>query len=270
MAERSASLIAGGVERRPVRYVLNMEKDIPLLVLIRNSTYITQRQIYALWEGDDSAKAIEHRLYKLRTVGQLQEHGLAFPYPSRVLSITRAGLSTLEAVGRGLLSVSSDSEHLADPLQVHHYLGLNRTQTLFREMFPGLKWIGDRELRSLNIIATSTTVKDYDAVVDLPGAGKDERTIKLAIEFERTPKSKERYAEIRGQIANESKVDGVLYVTEDEMLSLLVSREVYTKTCQVGSVTIGELLENRMHGRVKTARDMTIVREQLSTYLQSL
>lgn len=270
MPERSSSLIAGGVEKTTSRYILNMEKDIPLLVLIRDATFITQRQVYALWEGADSVKAIEHRLYKLRSVGQVQEHGLAFPYPSRVLSITRAGLSTLEAVGRGLLSISSDSEQLADTLQIHHYLGLNRTQSLFNDMFPGLKWIGDRELRSRNIIATSTTAKDYDAVVDLLGVGKEGRTIKLAIEFERTPKSKDRYAQIREQIAKEAKVDGVLYVTEDEMLSLLISREVFTKTCQVGSVTITELLENKMAGKIKTVRDNAIVREQFNTFLQSL
>jgi hypothetical protein len=271
MPELETGSVARSVTRRMVRFRMSIEKDIPLLLLIRNATFITGRQIFALCDKkkftQDSIKA---RVRRLIQIAQIQEHGQAFPYPGTVLSISRGGMRTLEAVGLGLLSISSESEELASESQIHHYLGLNRVQSILTTSFPSSTWVGDRELRSFNIGANETMAKDYDAVIDIPGTWKSGKKIRLGIEYEKSAKSRDRYVDIRSQIAKESKVNAVVYICENESLSLLISREVFSKKCPVASISIDELASTGVKGSVKVVRENVVGREVFLEFLKAI
>ena len=77
-----------------------------------------------------------------------------FPYPGRIFAITQAGINTLQVTGMGILSVSADTETLADVGQVPHFIGLNQIEIAARKAFGVRRWIGDRQLKSLNIAST--------------------------------------------------------------------------------------------------------------------
>ena len=57
-----------------------------------------------------------------------------------------------------------------------------------------VKWIGDLELKSMNLAIDLPLAKDYDAVADVAVDGKTRVTV--AVEYERTVKAAKRYEEI--------------------------------------------------------------------------
>ena len=119
--------------RRPVthkgKYLLNPKKDLPLLQLIRDATFISRQQIELLIAGrteEVNYRCRNRRLERLVELNQIQIYPQCFPYPGRIFAITQAGINTLQVTGMGILSVSADTETLADVGQVPHFIGLNQ------------------------------------------------------------------------------------------------------------------------------------------------
>jgi hypothetical protein len=199
--------------RSPTYIQYNPQRDLPLLLAIRNATFICHRQ---LWDHM-SARGIETcrrsfnwRIRRLTDAGIVQKLLPLFPYPGPVYTTTRAGLVCLEACGEGLVSLTSESRTLADPNQIQHYLELVEIHTALRRMNLLVEWTGDLEVRSINMSIDVPLAKDYDAIADLEFEGARYR---IAIEYERSLKSSKRYDEIISAIASERQIHLVLYLT---------------------------------------------------------
>jgi hypothetical protein len=70
-------------------------------------------------------------------------------------------------------------------------------------------WQSDLEIRSVNEFTDFGLAKDYDAVVKIERGG---RSHQIAIEYERTPKTRERYPDLRRLVERERRVNCVLYL----------------------------------------------------------
>jgi hypothetical protein len=132
------------------------------------------------------------------------------PYSGEVYTITRLGLSLLESFGEGLVSITSESRTLAGRQQAPHFLELNEIRNAFRSTGKLKRWQYDRQLTSLNYVIGSPLVKDYDALAEMEYGAK---TLRIAVEYERTLKTSARYQEIAKTIRDEEQVDMILYLT---------------------------------------------------------
>ena len=70
-------------------------------------------------------------------------------------------------------------------------------------------WQGELEIRSLNEFTAYGFAKDYDAVVKVERGG---RAYQFALEYERSPKTPEKYARVRQALERERQVDCIVYV----------------------------------------------------------
>jgi hypothetical protein len=120
--EQIASVTRGRVATPQGRLTISGERDIPLLELIRDCTFITRSQIEQLsrvpgavrgFSKTESYRSRTRRLSRLIEIQQLTTHGQMLPYKGIVYSIGRAGLATLEVLGNGLLNITSGSDVLS-------------------------------------------------------------------------------------------------------------------------------------------------------------
>ena len=240
--------------RRPVthkgKYLLNPKKDLPLLQLIRDATFISRQQIELLIAGrteEVNYRCRNRRLERLVELNQIQIYPQCFPYPGRIFAITQAGINTLQVTGMGILSVSADTETLADVGQVPHFIGLNQIEIAARKAFGVRRWIAE--------IASPS---DSNAI------------IYLGIEYERTIKSKDRYAQIRKKLEAERQIQGLLYFADTETNASLLSREVYSATVPVGVVIASQFQTNGVDAMLRVVQDRSVIRVSVQDYIASI
>ena len=263
--------------RRPVthmgKFVLNPERDLPLLQLVRDATFISRQQIELLIADRTDESNYDNRnrrIARLVKRDQLQIYPQCFPYPGRIFAITYAGINTLQVAGMGILSVSTDTETLAEVAQVPHFIGLNEIEIAARQAFNVIQWIGDRQLKSLNIAASRPTQKDYDSIVEIAGLPDTTSPIYLGIEYERTIKSKERYAQIRKKLDGERQIHGLLYFVDNEANATLLSREVYSATVPVGVVIASQFQLSGVNAALRVVQNRSVVRTSVNDYVTSI
>jgi hypothetical protein len=263
--------------RRPVTQkglsLLNPAKDLPLLQLIRDATFISRQQIELLIAGrteEVNYRCRNRRLERLVELNQIQIYPQCFPYPGRIFAITQAGINTLQVTGMGILSVSADTETLADVGQVPHFIGLNQIEIAARKAFGVRRWIGDRQLKSLNIASNRPTQKDYDSIAEIASPSDSNAIIYLGIEYERTIKSKDRYAQIRKKLEAERQIQGLLYFADTETNASLLSREVYSATVPVGVVIASQFQTNGVDAMLLVVQDRSVIRVSVQDYIASI
>ena len=263
--------------RRPVthkgKYLLNPKKDLPLLQLIRDATFISRQQIELLIVGrteEVNYRCRNRRLERLVELNQIQIYPQCFPYPGRIFAITQAGINTLQVTGMGILSVSADTETLADVGQVPHFIALNQIEIVARKAFGVRRWIGDRQLKSLNIASNRPTQKDYDSIAEIASPSDSNAVIYLGIEYERTIKSKDRYAQIRKKLEAERQIQGLLYFADTETNASLLSREVYSATVPVGVVIASQFQTNGVDAMLRVVQDRSVIRVSVQDYIASI
>ena len=263
--------------RRPVthkgKYLLNPKKDLPLLQLIRDATFISRQQIELLIAGrteEVNYRCRNRRLERLVELNQIQIYPQCLPYPGRIFAITQAGINTLQVTGMGILSVSADTETLADVGQVPHFIGLNQIEIAARKAFGVRRWIGDRQLKSLNIASNRPTQKDYDSIAEIASPSDSNAIIYLGIEYERTIKSKDRYAQIRKKLEAERQIQGLLYFADTETNASLLSREVYSATVPVGVVIASQFQTNGVDAMLLVVQDRSVIRVSVQDYIASI
>jgi hypothetical protein len=155
-------------------------------------------------------RAFNWRVKRYLKCDYVRSIGRVVPYAGEVYTITRLGLSLLESFGEGLVSISSESRTLAGRQQAPHFLELNEIRNAFRDTGRLNRWQYDRQLASLNYVIGSPLMKDYDAIAEL-AFGK--KLLRIAVEYERTPKTSARYQEISKAIRDEDQVAMILYLT---------------------------------------------------------
>ena len=229
---------------RRIGVQLSPERDLPLLLHIRNSTFVSHDQLFR-WtvkaDLEHNRRSFNWRIRRLIKGAHVRETPAINPHRGAVYSITRFGLSILESCGEGLVSVTSESRNLASVLQGAHFLELNEIRHAFLRTGKLKSWKSDRELISLNYVLGSPLAKDYDAIVEVEIEGD---SLRIAIEYEKTLKSSSRYKEIQKAIRDEGQVDLVLYLTSTLGLVFTLSREFDHPALPMCFVSSGKLRTN--------------------------
>src|SRR5579863_3378568 len=133
--ERYSAEISPALPARSPYIQYNRERDLPLMLAIRNATFISHNQ---LWEHvharglETSRRSFNWRIARLTQAGVAEKLPPLLPYPGPVYTITRAGLACPEACGEGFVSLTSESRTLANPNQMQHYLELAEVRGAIR------------------------------------------------------------------------------------------------------------------------------------------
>jgi len=201
------------------------EFDIPLLLLIRNSGYITHQQLIALSGHDQSASKYSTFLWR---IGRLLAGGFVTLHDRRiegrkVYSVTHTGLIELESFGHSLASLNSQTQVICHPSKMMHCLELNAVRLAMLRHGIAEEWLNDVEVCAENLMADDQYVKDYDAIAVVNVGG---RSLTCAVEYERSNKSVARYSEIRSILSDEYKVDTILYVLRDAKGLVAIARHL--------------------------------------------
>jgi DNA-binding PadR family transcriptional regulator len=187
------------------------EHDVPLLLLVRNSQYISQAQLMTLagyGMSQASAGNFRWRMSRLVRGGYVEVLDQRVS-GSRVYTITHLGLERLELIGHQLLSVHSLMPNIHHPLRMMHALDLADMRISLTASANITKWETDVEVCSENMRTGEKYVKDYDAAAHV---AIDGAVLVCAIEYERMPKSASRYARIGRTLRDERLVDTIIYV----------------------------------------------------------
>ncbi len=248
----------------------NRQRDLPLLLTIRNATFICHRQ---LWEHvyaigiETSRRSFNWRIERLTWAGLTEKLPRLLPYPGPVYTITRAGLACLEACGEGLVSITSESRSLANANQMQHYLELAEIRAAFRRAGVLRDWASDPEIRSINQSIDMPLAKDYDAIADVEW---ETRTYRIAVEYERSLKSSERYRDVVSAIAGERQVRMVLYLTSSADLLYQLKAEFDRQHFPVALATSRSFCFNPLAARLYLTRAFDAQRATLPALLRTL
>jgi hypothetical protein len=169
-------------------------------------------------------------------------------------------MKILELAGLGIFKASAYRETLANVGQMPRFLKLNQIEIAAREAFNVLRWIPARELRSLKRAASHPTLKAYDSVAVIAGTPDSNEQIYLGIKYERTIKSKARYAQIRKNLEAESQIHGLIYFVDTESNAVIISREVYSATVPVGVVIASHFQSDGADATLRVLHGLSVVR----------
>lgn len=269
MERNSADIVPASVERSP--YIqFNWERDLPLMLAVRNATFISHRQLSEQIRAGGSEtgrRSFNWRIERLVRAGMADRLPPQPPFVGPVYTITREGLACLESCGQGLVSVTSESRTLAKPSQVHHYLELAEIRAAFRRAGLLREWAGDLEVRSINQSIDLPLAKDYDAIADIQW---ETNPFRIAIEYERSLKSSDRYRELISSIAGEHQVRLVLYFTSSVDLLHQLKPEFDRQEFPVALVPSHIFRINPLTARLYLTRALGAQRATLPALLRTL
>lgn len=193
--------------------VISAERDIPLLLQVRNSRFVSHKQLFELmqYRGFDHCRSsFNWRTRRLLNCGHLGLCEGRYGAGSPVYRITKEGLAVLEHCGHFTTVLHSRTEHLPHSSQIFHALELNNVQLALARNNLLVGWHSDVEVASFNTISRSPYQKDYDAVVDVWSDGKQAC---FALEYERSLKSSRQYDRVRRALESEQQIGCILYLT---------------------------------------------------------
>jgi hypothetical protein len=214
--------------------VLSDERDVPVLLHIRNARAITFDQLCELLSLDGIERlrrSVHWRLSRLVENGLVQraEYNLFFAQP--VLTITPLGLAFLESRGHFLLALPSTAERVIHPAQVFHALELVNIRLALARAGILQAWKTELEITSRNLVLEVPVAKDYDALVEISVGAE---TWAFAIEYERTIKAATRYQQIREVLNQDKTVDVILYLTPNHDMLYLLAVEMRNVAKKIG------------------------------------
>ena len=209
---------------------LSDDRDLPLLVTIRNARAITYDQICALayFKGQETSRRSVHwRLTRLEKHGLVQRVLYDQFFSQPIYAITRIGIEFLECRGETLLALPSTVREIVRKTQILHSVELAAIHAALAASGLLKSWKWELEIVSRNLVHESGDAKDYDAIVEVELGGQ---TKTFAIEFERTLKANARYEELCRVLTAETTADTVLYLTPDTHILYVLASEM----CNVG------------------------------------
>lgn len=210
------------------------ERDVPLLLHIRNARAITQDQLCSLLTLDhleDSQRSTQWRITRLEKSGLIarMEVGKFFRQP--VYTITTLGMSLLEYRGHTLVSLSSETGHLLHNSQIFHALELVNIRIALAKNGALRSWRTEPEVASRNMVYSTGASKDFDALVTIE---RNDRTYTIGFEYERTVKAAARYAEIRDTLNRDCSAEMVLYLASSYDVLHVLALELRGTTKRIG------------------------------------
>jgi hypothetical protein len=189
---------------------LKSSQDTLLLQTVLRSRHVSHEQLWDFMQY----KAREHRrrIFNWR-LKRLVDHELVFrrstPERSWVYSISQEGAEHLVGLGDAAALLVTGGFVELDDRTVQHSLGLNEIHLALLRADVLTTWQSELEIRSLNEFTGYGFPKDYDAVVQAEQGG---RSYHFALEYERSAKTPNRYAQVRQAVEKENQLDCVLYL----------------------------------------------------------
>src|ERR1044071_3048935 len=107
---------------------LNPLRDIPLLLEVRNSRFISHEQLFELMNlcgCEPSRSGFNWRVKRLLVAKSVVVFSGNYHHGTVVYRITSSGLSQLEDHGHFAAVLNSKTQHLPHPSQINHALELN-------------------------------------------------------------------------------------------------------------------------------------------------
>jgi hypothetical protein len=191
-------------------------QDRELLHLVADARYIKHSQLFqlSLLKTAEYRRAIFNwRIRRLVTGGLLRKLVLPqFGKTNALYSVTRGGFDALEWMGITYLGggyVEQDKQ--PSDMQLCHVLELNEIRLALECSGILQSWTPEVFIRVLNLCPSLRYAKTYDAVVKVSLG--DGPACEFAIEYERTLKSERRYESVAEAIANEKRLQAILYLT---------------------------------------------------------
>ena len=188
--------------------------DVPLLLLVRNSRFITKKQLSTLagyTKSESSMNSFRWRLRRLVRGGFVKvEH--CHLNGQAVFTITDLGIEHLELFGHILVSVDSQAGEGNDAARILHATLMNEIRLKLASYRTPQTWISCLEVAEANLTLPGQYAIDYHAVVQLVLGGQ---RVRLGIICEGKSRSEQQYSILRNELAKEVAVDRVLYLVED-------------------------------------------------------
>jgi len=207
-------------------YSISPERDIPLLLAVRNAKFATHGQLYEMMflaGREYSRDSFNWRMKRLRQGQFVATCNGNFGRGEIVYRITQSGLLQLEDHGHFAAVLNSTTEHLPHATQVHHALELNAIHLALTRANLLASWQSDVETASVNTISRTPLEKDYDAVVDV---WNEQKIARFGLEYERTLKSARQYGQIRKKLERDQSLGCVLYLTAGMDVAVHLSYEL--------------------------------------------
>lgn len=197
------------------------DRDIRLLRTVFRAEVVSHDQLFELTQlielPERSRKTFNWRVARLTAHGLFRKETLPMTGSSWVYSISRCGFEILVNQGE-ISSIAAEQFDNWQELQRsrrYHALGLNNIHIALRKSRALLDWIPATAVQAANELTSLGYGKDYDAVVFLR---KGEVGLNLALEYERTRKTAEKYREILAAFESDYKVAQLLYVVAHDHL----------------------------------------------------
>jgi len=189
---------------------LRSPQDTLLLQQVLRSRYVSHEQLWAFLQY--KARESRRRVFNWR-VKRLVDHELVLRKSvsnrAWIYWVSREGAEHLVGLGEAAAMLVTGGFVETRQWPVEHSLELNELQLALLRGGVTTTWQSELEIRCLNEFTGYGFSKDYDAVVKVEGNG---RPCTFALEYERSPKTPEKYARVRQAVERERHVDCLVYV----------------------------------------------------------
>jgi hypothetical protein len=231
---------------------LSDERDLPLLMTIRNARAITYDQIckIACVDGlEKSRRCVYWRMSRLESNGLVRRMIYDRFFSQPVFAITRLGLELLEHRGQTLLALPSTVKEIVRKTQILHSIELASIRVALAANGILKSWQWELEIVSKNLVYGTGDSKDFDAIAEVAVGNRTER---FAIEFERTLKGSTRYGDLCRVLAAEKVTDTVLYLTPDAQILYVLASEIRNVDKRIGFALSAAFQRDLLDTRVLT------------------
>ena len=199
---------------------LSPTHDIPLLLQVLHSQFITHRQLFefsCLGCYELNRSTFNWRTGRLVQAGVLMRHHAEPGTPGPIYSVSNKGALILAEY----CPVLENKRHkdAGSYVNLTHSLHLNELHLSLARQGVLIDWQPEIMIRATNELTASGYVKDYDAIVTVR---IDNRPISFALEYERTAKKSKDYLRIRRLLEQEDRLRRFLYVVPERKLASFV------------------------------------------------
>jgi len=213
---------------------ISEDRDVPVLLHIRNARAITQDQLWhllSLEKLEESQRSAQWRITRLEKSGLIERIDVGRFFRQPVYSITEMGMSLLEYRGHTLVSMSSETGHALHNSQIFHALELVNIRLALARHGSLHSWKTELEVTSRNLVYSTGIAKDFDALVEIEHNGELHT---IGVEYERAVKAAIRYAEIREALNRDHTADMVLYLASSYDVLHVLALELRGTSKQIG------------------------------------
>ncbi|MCW5979592.1 MAG: hypothetical protein KIT09_16055 [Bryobacteraceae bacterium] len=192
--------------------------DIPILRTVYRAGHLTIRQLYEHLHPTGLTKnrwdSFNRRL-RMLAAHEFVLRTAVVGMESDVVSLGETGELLLQGRERLLVERASRTNGRSKRSQVWHDVELFTIHLALRQSGIIRDWQYEPEIRADNDFTTFGYAKDYDAVVTVQCEGRAGR---IALEYERTPKSSREYERITALTNREANLDTFLYLVSSIQL----------------------------------------------------